>query len=119
MQTQYSSFDPNTMGTRMKTSPTGETEVQKIQKAVKEIESVNRTVAEKSSERRQKDKKITLTCTEKASSDQWKTLKEKSKVLEVRSAAGTCRCTSEGNTSTQDCQSIPVTALQLDSNGAE
>lgn len=51
MQTQYSSFYPNTMGKRMKTSPKGETGVQKISKVAKEIETVNRTVTEKTLKR--------------------------------------------------------------------
>lgn len=48
MQTQYSSFYPNTMGKRMKTSPK---EVQKISKAAEGIETVNRTVTEKTLKR--------------------------------------------------------------------
>lgn len=92
-------------------------------KSIEDIESSERMRdAEQNSGRktlkRKKKTPKSLTCIENASSNQWKTLKQKSKVLEAGSAEEPSWYTNEGDASTQEWKSILVAALQLDSNGA-
>lgn len=113
----YSHSDPNTMGTRVKTSPIEREDTESSERKGDTEQNADRKALQRRRKKKNHNKK-SLTCIENASSHQWKTFKQKSKVLEVGSAEEMSWYTKEGNASTREWKPISVTALQLDSNGA-